>query len=56
MQLKHFDFGIGVGFGTEFSNKYIVGVGYKYGIANLTKEKNETFKAGTFNLSVGYLF
>jgi hypothetical protein len=56
MKLKHFDFGAGAGFGIEILNKYIVGTGYKYGIANLTGVENVTVKAGTFNLSVGYLF
>jgi opacity protein-like surface antigen len=55
--LKHFDFGIGVGLGLELSNKYLVGVGYKYGIANLyPKDFDATYKVGTFNLSVGFLF
>jgi hypothetical protein len=53
--MKHVDFGIGVGFGIEFYNKYIVGTGYKYGIANLSRG-NETMKIGTFDLSIGYLF
>jgi opacity protein-like surface antigen len=54
--MKHLDFGIGVGLGLELSNKYLVGVGYKYGIANLSSGEGETKKVGTFNLSVGYLF
>jgi opacity protein-like surface antigen len=55
--LKHFDFGIGAGLGLEISNKYLVGVGYKYGIANLyPKDFDATYKVGTFNLSVGFLF
>jgi hypothetical protein len=55
--MKHLDFGIGVGFGLELSNKYLVGVGYKYGIANLApKDSDGTMKVGTFNLSVGFLF
>jgi opacity protein-like surface antigen len=53
---KHFDFGLGAGFGIEFLNNYIAGVGYNYGLANLTKEKNYKMKTGTFNLSIGYLF
>jgi hypothetical protein len=55
--MKHLDFGIGVGLGLELSNKYLVGVGYKYGIANLYPgEGGVTTKVGTFNLSVGLLF
>jgi hypothetical protein len=33
--LKRLDYGIGAGLGIEISTKYIVGVGYKYGLANL---------------------
>jgi hypothetical protein len=54
--MKHFDFGMGVGFGVELLNKYIVGTGYKYGISSLTKTENVTLRTGTFNLSVGYFF
>jgi opacity protein-like surface antigen len=54
--LSHFDFGVGAGVGVEISNKYIIGADYKYGISNLIKEGDATFKTRTFNLSVGYLF
>jgi len=54
-KMKHFDFGLGVGFGVEIT-KIMVGVGYQYGIANLTGADNASVKSGTFNLSVGYLF
>jgi opacity protein-like surface antigen len=55
---KKFDFGIGAGFGIEISNKYTVGVGYKYGLANLNnlEEDSTKIKIGTFGLSIGYLF
>ncbi|MDR2651540.1 MAG: PorT family protein [Prevotellaceae bacterium] len=56
MKLKHFDFGLGTGLGIEIAERYIVGVGYKYGLANLTKVEDVTVKSGTFNLSIGYLF
>jgi opacity protein-like surface antigen len=56
LQLKHLDLGLGVGFGAEISSKFIVGAGYKYGLANLTESKGITVKSGMFNLSVGYLF
>jgi opacity protein-like surface antigen len=56
MKLKHFDFGLGAGLGIEIAERYIVGAGYKYGLANLTKAEGVTVKTGTFNLSVGYLF
>ncbi|MDR0682675.1 MAG: PorT family protein [Dysgonamonadaceae bacterium] len=56
MQLKHFDFGLGAGFGIEISNKYVVGTGYKYGLANITGAEGVNVKVGTFNLSIGYLF
>ncbi|MDR1180718.1 MAG: PorT family protein [Bacteroidales bacterium] len=55
-RLKHIDFGVGAGFGVEFLNKYTVGAGYKYGIANLTKAENSKIKTGTFDLSIGYFF
>jgi hypothetical protein len=53
--LKHLDFGAGVGFGIEVS-KFTVGVGYQYGLANLTKIDKASFKLGTFNLSAAYFF
>jgi hypothetical protein len=53
--LKHLDFGVGVGFGVEVS-KFTVGVGYQYGLANLTSIDKASLKLGTFNLSVGYFF
>jgi opacity protein-like surface antigen len=56
MQLKHFDFGVGAGFGIELSNRYIAGIGYQYGLANLTGAEGIKVKSGTFNLSIGYLF
>jgi hypothetical protein len=55
LQLRHFDFGLGVGFGVEIS-KIAVGVGYQYGIANLTSADQGSLKLGTFNLSAGYFF
>jgi hypothetical protein len=54
-KMKHFDFGLGVGFGVEIT-KFAVGVGYQYGIANLTGLDNASSKLGTFNLSLGYFF
>ncbi|MDR1898146.1 MAG: PorT family protein [Prevotellaceae bacterium] len=54
--MKHFDFGVGAGFGIELSNKYVAGVGYQYGLANLTGSEGAKMKSGTFNLSIGYLF
>jgi opacity protein-like surface antigen len=56
MRLKHFDFGVGAGLGIEFSNKFIAGVGYNYGLSSITKIDDIKVKTGTFNLSVGYLF
>jgi opacity protein-like surface antigen len=56
LSLKHFDFGLGAGLGIEFLNNYIAGVGYNYGLSNLTKVDNVKIKTGTFNLSIGYLF
>ena len=53
--LKHLDLGLGVGFGVEIS-KITVGVGYQYGLANLTSAKDQSLKARTFNLSIGYFF
>jgi hypothetical protein len=55
IKLRHFDYGLGVGFGVEVS-KFTVGVGYQYGLANLTGIDNASEKLGTFNLSVGYFF
>jgi hypothetical protein len=55
LELKHLDFGVGVGFGVEIS-KLTVGVGYQYGLANLTSADGGSIKSGTFNLSVGYFF
>ena len=55
LDMKRFDFGIGVGLGFEIT-KFIVGVGYQYGIANLTGIDKLTMRSGTFNLSVGYFF
>jgi opacity protein-like surface antigen len=55
--IKKFDFGIGAGLGIEISNKYTVGVGYKYGLANLNDGgEGAKIKIGTFGLSIGYLF
>jgi hypothetical protein len=53
--LKHLNFGLGVGFGVEIT-KFTVGVGYQYGLVNLTKVKNSSQKLGAFNLSAGYFF
>jgi opacity protein-like surface antigen len=54
--LKHLDFGVGAGFGIEISSKFTVGVGYQYGLSNLTKVDQASLKTGAFNLSVGYFF
>jgi opacity protein-like surface antigen len=54
--LKRLDYGIGAGLGIEISSKYIVGVGYKYGLANLADVDEGSMKTGTFSLSIGYLF
>jgi hypothetical protein len=53
--LRHWNFGLGVGFGVEIS-KFTVGVGYQYGLVNLTKVKDLSQKLGEFNLSAGYFF
>ena len=55
MELNHLDLCLGVGFGVEIS-KITVGVGYQYGLANLTSAKDQSLKARTFNLSIGYFF
>jgi opacity protein-like surface antigen len=59
--LKRFDFGLGAGLGIELSSRYTIGVGYQYGLANLSNYGksdgySETIKSGIFNLSIGYLF
>jgi hypothetical protein len=54
--LKHLDFGVGAGFGVEILSKFTVGVGYQYGLSNLTKIDQVSVKSGAFNLSVGYFF
>ncbi|MDR2424843.1 MAG: PorT family protein [Prevotellaceae bacterium] len=55
LQLKRFDFGVGVGLGVEIS-KMLIGVGYQFGLANLTGATGASLKTGTFNLSIGYFF
>ena len=55
LKIRRLDFGIGAGFGVEVS-KISVGVGYQFGLANLTSVDNTSLKVGTFNLSVGYFF
>lgn len=54
-EMKRLDFGVGAGIGVEV-RKTTFGLGYQYGIANLTGTDNASFKLGTFQFSVGYFF
>jgi hypothetical protein len=53
--MKHFDFGVGLDLGLEFANRFTVGAGYKFGIANLASGDG-TASVTTLNMSVGFLF
>jgi hypothetical protein len=55
MEMKHFNFGVGAGFGVEIS-KFTVGVGYQLGLANLTGADKVSMKNRSAYLSVGYFF
>jgi len=56
-QLKEFDFGLGLNVSAEFG-KIVVGLGYEYGILNISAYKHDDMKYHNHNaaLTLGYKF
>ncbi|MDR2954228.1 MAG: PorT family protein [Prevotella sp.] len=54
-KLKRFDFGVGLGAGAEFG-KIGVGLGYDFGLANISDESGFSIKTQNAYLTLGYKF
>ena len=56
-EISRFDFGLGFRVGAEFKKKYIVSLGYDFGLLDLNKEKSLiTTKSRNFWIGLGYRF
>ncbi len=53
--LKRFDLGLGIGAGVEYTQFYL-GLGYNFGLTNISQDDDGKAKNGTFYISVGYNF
>ena len=53
--MKRFDFGLGVGLGTELG-AIVPSISYQLGLANLSDDSDATVKNKVFQISVAYMF
>ena len=55
-ETNNFDAGLQLGAGVVFSNNYYIGAAYQWGMANVSKEDDYTFKNKNFMINIGYIF
>lgn len=54
--VKAVDFGLNLGAGYDFTNKFSAGLRYNFGLSNINDEDSSEIKNGVFSVSLGYKF
>jgi opacity protein-like surface antigen len=54
--VKAVDFGLNLGAGYDFTEKFSAGIRYNFGLANINKEDSGEIKNAVFSVSLGYKF